>query len=225
MAVRRGVVYTGFMSKRLTIWTDVRVEGHAGEMLATGIGGHEVVRGDEGLLRAEVAFGQPPVEGMLASKMLRWVHISSAGYTTYDRAEVWAGLKQRGVAFTNSSSVFDEACAEHVLAMMLGLNRLLPRCVERQRSARAWPEKGMRGGMRLLRGQSVIMYGYGAIGKSSARMLAPFEMEIVGVRRRGSHRQILTDADGRGGADKMATKDTKDTKSFWVVDGKRVAGI
>src|SRR5205823_3240848 len=127
-----------------------------------------------------------------------WAHISSAGYTAYDRAEVWEGLKKRGVAFTNSSSVFDEACAEHVLAMMLGLNRQLPACVERQRAARAWPppaEKGMHGAMRLLRGQSAIMFGYGAIGKCLARMLSPFEMKIVGVRRNAqrSPRQTQTD--------------------------------
>jgi len=170
------------MNQPLTIWTDLPLAGNerAAEMLTRGVADHTLVRGEKALAGADVAFGHPDVPALMHAEKLRWVHISSAGYTPYDRPEVWAALKARGVAFTNSSSVFDEACAEHLLAMMLGLNRLLPPCVERQQTAHAWPEKSIRGGMRLLRGQSAILYGFGAIARRLARMLAPFEMEVVG---------------------------------------------
>ena len=34
----------------------------------------------------EILFGQPDPEGLLANARLRWVQLSSAGYTRYDRA-------------------------------------------------------------------------------------------------------------------------------------------
>jgi phosphoglycerate dehydrogenase-like enzyme len=176
------------MKNELTIWTNVgwalERKGAAGEMFARAVGGHRVVSGDAGLAEAEVAFGGPPVALMLKAEKLRWVQVTSAGYTPYDRPEVWEWLKARGVAFTNGSSVFDEACAEHLLAMMLGLCRQLPRCVERQVAGGSEWSKGFRGGMRVLQGERAILYGYGAIGRRLAELLAPFRMEVVGVRRR-----------------------------------------
>jgi phosphoglycerate dehydrogenase-like enzyme len=143
-----------------------------------------VVSGEAGLRRADVACGGPPVEVMLKCERLRWVAVTSAGYTPYDKPEVWEWLKRRGVIFTNGSSTFDEACAEHVLAMMLGICRQLPACVERQRGGGAEWSKGLRPKMQVLEGRRAILYGYGAIGRRLAELLAPFRMEIVGVRRK-----------------------------------------
>jgi phosphoglycerate dehydrogenase-like enzyme len=176
------------MKQPLTIWTNVKwaqdATGAAGGIFSRAVGGHRVVSGDETLAEAQVAFGGPPVELMLKAPKLRWVQVTSAGYTPYDKPEVWEALKAKGVAFTNGSSVFDEACAEHLLAMMLGLCRQLPRCVERQVSRSDEWSKGFRGAMRVLQGERAILYGYGAIARRLAELLGPFRMEVVGVRRR-----------------------------------------
>jgi phosphoglycerate dehydrogenase-like enzyme len=178
------------MNHPLTIWTNLRLgrsETEAAALLQTfmaGIQGHELVRGDDALKAAHIAFGGPPVDAMLAAPKLRWVQITSAGYTAYDRPEIWTALKSRNIAFTNGSGVFDDACAQHLLAMMLGLARRLPLCVERQRTTRPWSEGSLRAGMRVLTGESAILYGYGAIGRRLAELLAPFRMDLVGVRRR-----------------------------------------
>jgi phosphoglycerate dehydrogenase-like enzyme len=151
------------MKNELTIWTNVgwAVEGKgaAGEMFARGVAGHRVVSGDAALAEAEVAFGGPAVALMMKTSKLRWVQVTSAGYTPYDRPEVWKWLKSRGVAFTNGSSVFDEACAEHLLAMMLGLCRQLPRCVERQVVGGGEWSKGLHGGIHVLQGSRAMLYG------------------------------------------------------------------
>jgi len=36
------------------------------------------------ILEADVGFGQPDPEDFIASSRLRWVHISTAGYSRYD---------------------------------------------------------------------------------------------------------------------------------------------
>jgi phosphoglycerate dehydrogenase-like enzyme len=190
------------MEKRLVIWTNVKWAegGAAGEMFREGVKGHEVVTGEEGFLRAEVAFGGPSVELMMKGEKLKWVAITSAGYTPYDKPQVWEWFKSRAIAFTNGSSTFDESCAEHLLAMMLGLCRQLPVCVERQRTTRGWSE-GLRGMMRVLEGSSAILFGYGAIGRRLAELLKPFGMKMVGVRRkpRGDEGiRVVTEAEADG---------------------------
>ncbi|HEY3233734.1 MAG TPA: hypothetical protein VGJ84_03400, partial [Polyangiaceae bacterium] len=71
------------------------------------------------LEQADIAFGQPGAELLRQSTRVRWVHLSTAGYTAYDNPEVREHLSRRGVALTTSSSVYAEPCAQHVLAMML----------------------------------------------------------------------------------------------------------
>jgi phosphoglycerate dehydrogenase-like enzyme len=133
--------------------------------------------------QAEIAFGQPDVEQIIRSRSLRWVHISTAGYTKYDREDLRRALKSRGAVMTNSSSVFDEPCAQHVLAMMLAMTRQLPAAMRNQAGPRAWDQDEIRACSSLLRGQKVLLVGFGAIARRLAEMLAPFNVEIIGVRR------------------------------------------
>lgn len=131
----------------------------------------------------DILLGQPDVS-YLSRSTARWAEITSAGYGVYDRADLRQALRARGAILTNTSSVFDEACAQHLLAMMLALARELPRCLDNQRSARLWLHDESRFGRRpLLNGQKVIIYGFGAIAHRLVELLSPLGMEVVGVRR------------------------------------------
>ena len=133
---------------------------------------------------AEVLFGQPDPEGLLVNTRLRWVQLSSAGYTRYDRNDLRAAFRARGAILTNSSHVFDEPCAQHLAAMMLALARRLPTCLDNQRGARRWLQ-GQAGDRQsqLLTGQTVFIYGFGAIARRLVEILAPLRMQLYGVRR------------------------------------------
>jgi phosphoglycerate dehydrogenase-like enzyme len=85
---------------------------------------------------------------------------------------------------TNSSWVYEEPCAEHVLAMMLSLGRRLAESVENQRGAKGWPAAALRAESNLLVGQSTLILGFGAIARRLVELLAPFSMKIAAVRRR-----------------------------------------
>lgn len=137
---------------------------------------------------ADILFGQPDPAALLAEDdaTLRWVQVTSAGYTRYDRDDVRAAMQARGVALTNSSSVFAEPCAQHLAAMMLSLARRLPRALENQRGDRSWLQHSARGrDNRLLGpGDTVYIYGFGSIARRLAQILAPLGMQLYGVRRK-----------------------------------------
>ena len=135
------------------------------------------------LAQADVAFGQPDPQQIIRLHNLRWIHLTTAGYTRYDTEAVRKALKARGAMLTNSSSVYNEPCAEHVLSMMLALARRLPQCWVDQTTSRAWNSAEHRIRCRLLVGQSVLLLGFGAIARRLVELLQPFRMELVAVRR------------------------------------------
>src|SRR5690242_11138755 len=96
------------------------------------------------LATADIAFGSPSPEDVLESTTLRWIQLNSAGYTSYDRQEIRDRLVTNGVALTNSSAVYDEPCAQHLLAMITGLARQLPAALDSQRGDRSWPMNALR---------------------------------------------------------------------------------
>ncbi len=132
---------------------------------------------------AEVALGQPNVADCLETPTLRWIEVSSAGYTRYDTEEFKAAMLQRGIAFTNTSEVYADACAEHVLAMILAFARQLLPSYHTQLHDQGWPYEARRSGSRLLRGQTLTLLGFGAIGRRLAELLAPFEVKLYALRR------------------------------------------
>ncbi|MCC5845396.1 MAG: D-2-hydroxyacid dehydrogenase [Verrucomicrobia bacterium] len=138
---------------------------------------------DEGFLDAEIALGQPSPDAVAVAERLRWVHVSSSGITRYDTPAFRALAAEKGLAVTNSAHVYNEACAEHVLSFMLAQSRRLAEglATPRFESGEAWLRH--RGGCVPLRGQCVLIVGFGAIGERLAELLEPFDMKITGCRR------------------------------------------
>lgn len=176
-----------------TIWCNAaNFDAALRALLTGGAQPHRVVFPDEQagrhenelLAEADIAFGQPNPELAMNLAGLRWVHLNSAGYTAYDRADLRAALVERGTPLTNSSGVYDEPCAQHLLAMMLALARQLPQALDEQRGTRAWSDLRLRADSVLLGGQTALIFGFGAIARRVVELLRPFEMNVVGVRRR-----------------------------------------
>jgi phosphoglycerate dehydrogenase-like enzyme len=135
------------------------------------------------LQQAQIAFGYPPPEVVLRAESLRWLQLNSAGYSDFDHEDIKTELKRRGVVMTNSSAVFDEPCAQHLLAMITSLARQLPNALDEQRGDRAWSMLPFRSQSRLLNGQTVLMLGFGAIARRLVELLTPLNMRLLAVRR------------------------------------------
>jgi phosphoglycerate dehydrogenase-like enzyme len=181
---------------RFTIWCNTEFSPAATALLRAGTADHELIvsatasasvlaagKPDPDLARADIAIGQPDPAQCLASARLRWVEVSSAGYTRYDTPEFRETFRARGAVFSNVSAVFADPCAQHVLAMMLALGRRLLPSHRDQLGDRGWHYTQRRYDSRLLTGQTVLMLGFGAIGRRLAELLAPFGMKLVAVRR------------------------------------------
>ncbi|MDB6153594.1 MAG: Glyoxylate/hydroxypyruvate reductase, partial [Chthoniobacteraceae bacterium] len=148
---------------------------------------------DPAFSSADIAFGQPDLSAIEKSRRLRWIHLTSAGFTRYDTAEFRSLAAARGLMVTNSSTVYAQACADHALAFMLGHARRLPLAVQ-SRAASGSPEWfSLRNGSSSLRGQSVVILGFGAIALELIKLLAPFQMHITSMRRNpAGERNVIT---------------------------------
>jgi phosphoglycerate dehydrogenase-like enzyme len=181
--------------KELTIWANPFLTESAKDYLIGATKPHRLIigekvehvldsgAGDGRLLEAEIAFGQPDPATVLHSKKLRWIHLSSAGYAPYDTPEFRKGLKALSAILTNSSSVFDEPCAQHLMAWLLADARQLYLSYDNQKKAHAWPQNDLREKTRLLADQTILIVGYGAIGRRLTELLAPYSVRVIGYRR------------------------------------------
>ncbi|MEO5959412.1 MAG: D-2-hydroxyacid dehydrogenase [Opitutaceae bacterium] len=183
-------------TESLTIWCNAKFSDADMRLLAEGTRAHKLVLAssasalvltpgtpDPVLAGADIAFGQPDAAQSMQSPRLRWVEVTSAGYTRYDTPEFQEAFRARGAMFSNVSQVFADPCAQHVLAMMLALGRQLLPSHRDQLTDHSWHYAKRRYDSRLLTGQSVLMLGFGAIGRRLAELLAPFGMEVSAVRR------------------------------------------
>ncbi|MBL9214717.1 MAG: D-2-hydroxyacid dehydrogenase [Opitutaceae bacterium] len=182
----------------LTIWSNHELRAGEGAWLARALAeaGHRLVMSagatrlvlqgggsDSALAGADVVLGQPAPEDVLAAPGVRWIEISTAGYARYDRPEFRAAMQARGTVVTNSSAVFANPCAEHVLAGMLAVGRELPKYVRNQAGPREWGYLEGRYSADTLTGKTVVLLGFGAIGRRLAELLAPFRCRVIAVRR------------------------------------------
>jgi phosphoglycerate dehydrogenase-like enzyme len=183
-------------SGTLAIWCNLQLTERALALLQAGLGTHRLVRAaesttcfqpigrhDSALAEADIAFGQPEADQCVASSRLRWVHLASAGYTTFAGDDIRAQFVARGMPLTNSSSVYAEPCAQHALAFMLAEARQLPSSIRDQTTTHAWNTPPTRAASFLMKGQTVLLVGFGAIAKRLAELLAPFGLRLVGFRR------------------------------------------
>jgi phosphoglycerate dehydrogenase-like enzyme len=180
----------------MKIFSDAKLSPAAAQLLREGVAPHELVRpqkmadsvlsfseADPAMNEAEVAFGQPDVGGIGKSAALKWVQLSSAGFTRYDTAEFRALAAKHALVVTNSSSVYAEACAEHAFSFLLAQARALPAALKTH-AASGTPEwLAVRSAGQSPRGQCAVILGYGAIGAHLVKLLAPFEMRLIAMRR------------------------------------------
>lgn len=135
------------------------------------------------LAEADVAYGQPDPADLISYARLRWVALSTAGYTRYDNSDFRTAMRARGTVVTNASQVFANPSAEHLLAMMLSFTRELPKYAVNQAGPHGWEYLSGRYSKDMLTGKTVLILGYGSIGRRLAELLAPFRCRVIGLRR------------------------------------------
>ncbi len=132
------------------------------------------------------------------------------------------------------SSFHGRLIAETVLAMMLAENRGIIRGTELQSEGSLWPKHELSLSMRLLYGTTALILGFGHIGREIGRLLKPFGVRILGIRRTiGEVPEYFTDEDRVMGAedlycvlphaDHLILALPSDTGTDRIVDGKALS--
>lgn len=182
----------------LTIWTNHDFRPEVLQQFRSGLAaaGHRLVispkaspqvlaagGADPSLEEADAAFGQPDLAQAMACPRLKFLALSTAGYTRYDREDFRTAMQARGVPVTNASQVFADPCAQHVLAQMLALERNLPVQLRNQDGPREWRYLGDRFTNGVLTRRHVLLLGFGSIGRRLAELLQPFGCRVTAFRR------------------------------------------
>ena len=102
---------------------------------------------------------------------VRWVQLPSAG------VENWLPRLDEKRVWTSAAGAYGRPVAEHALALMLAGARRLADCARADR----WTDPPVR----PLDGSTVVIVGIGGIGRELVGLLAPLDVEVLAVTRRG----------------------------------------
>ncbi len=144
---------------------------------------HRLARDWEGVppdlwANVDVLYTVDPLPDPARAPRLRWVQLHFAGVE-----DVVTHPLARVVPITNASGVHATQIAEWTLAAILAHSRRLPLAFGLQQR-HEWPKD--RWGLFVpaeLRGATVGVVGYGAIGREIGRLCAAFGMNVIGFRR------------------------------------------
>ena len=123
---------------------------------------------------AVALWGFQNVEPLLEEgKQIRWVHSLSDGVERL----LTPSMMARPILLTNSHGVHDKSVSEHAMAMLLSWFHNIPQ-VTRQKEARIWK----RPKNQMLDGKTMLLAGFGGIGRAIAERAKVFGMKIIAVR-------------------------------------------
>ena len=131
---------------------------------------------------AEILFSWAPGDELIqAATGLRWIHAPAAGVGAF----LTPAVLRRGLRLTNSRGVHAIPIAEHTMGMLVALARDFRRAVLDQSAGKLDRERWWIGSGRPvdLRGRTLGLFGYGAIGREIARRALAFGMRVIAVRR------------------------------------------
>ena len=133
----------------------------------------------ERLRDADVLFCTYPPTNFADLQKVRWVQIASTGY-----AQLFGlGLAAHGILASNARGCFDVPIAEWNVAMMVNLARNL-RGMIRNQDAAVWDRSASF--QREIRGMKLGIWGYGGIGRETARLARALGMRISVLTRSGT---------------------------------------
>jgi phosphoglycerate dehydrogenase-like enzyme len=124
----------------------------------------------------EVLFSSHPPADLSRTPRLRWLQLGVAGVEHLDLA----GLRRAGISVSNASGIHAVPIAEYVVGMLLHIAKGVE---ERQASqaVRDWPRDARLVG-RLLRGQTIVIVGYGNVGQEIGRLAHELGMRVLAVK-------------------------------------------
>lgn len=131
----------------------------------------------DALRQADVVIGNVPPQMLAAMANLKWLQLNSAGANQYCAD----GVLRDDVILTNATGAYGVAIAEHMVGVVLAMMKKLYRYYDHQKQ-RQWQDEGH---VQSIAGSTVVIVGYGDIGRHFGRLMKAFgAAKVIGVRRR-----------------------------------------
>lgn len=108
---------------------------------------------------------------------IEWIHVRSAGIDFLESDELPV-LDKKGIVMTNAKGQFSSSLAEYVMMACSYFAKDIPRLLS-QKKAKVWNDFDIE----ELRGKTMGIVGYGAIGRSAAKLASVYGMKVVALRR------------------------------------------
>jgi phosphoglycerate dehydrogenase-like enzyme len=136
--------------------------------------------------RVEVLYTDRVLPAINQAPNLRWVQFHYAGI---DNALDSPLLEKQDLVVTTLSGAASPQMAEFALTLLLALGHHFPDLFNNQSKAE-WPRDRLERFRPVeLRGSTVGLVGYGSIGREIARLLQPFQVNILAIKRDVLHPQ------------------------------------
>lgn len=129
----------------------------------------------EDVCQAEIILGNVPVNFINESINLKWLHLNSAGANNYTEKAI---LKE-GTILTNSTGAYGLAIAEHMLAVLLSLQKKIYIYTENQKN-HLWKDEGE---VVSIYGAKTLVVGLGDIGSEFALRMNALGSKVYGIRK------------------------------------------
>ena len=130
------------------------------------------------LNRVEIGMGDVPFDLLPQMPRLKWLQLWSAGADFLQR---FPEAKDLPFQLTITTGIHGQQIAEHFFALLLAWTRRLPRAMEaRQKHEWLFIKDD---DLITLNGKTMLIAGYGTIGRHMARIGQAFGMEVIGLCR------------------------------------------
>lgn len=110
---------------------------------------------------------------------VQWMHFISAGREGYEELG-WPS----GIVVSYAGGAAAPAVAEHAMALLLALARRVPDVVQLVMARRLWDRTLVAPRARSLEGTTLVIVGYGHIGREWAKRARAFDMRVIAAARK-----------------------------------------
>ncbi len=174
------------------LWLEDAAEGN--EVVYWPVEGlvHAQVSDDE-LAKADVIIGNVVPKQLCRAEKLRWVQLGSAGADAYCRP----GILPDGVILTNATGAYGLAISEHMMSLTLAMMKHLYAYYDHQKNG-VWHDEGQ---VLSVYGRTVLVIGFGDIGRQFGRRMKAMGAHVIGIRRRSG--SVPPEADEMGSMSRL----------------------
>lgn len=142
----------------------------------------------EELAQADVIIGNVATDLLKYAVRLKWMQLHSAGANTY----CVPGVMPKGAQLTNATGAYGLAIAEHMTGMVLAMMKKLYTYYDNQKHGQ-WHDEGQ---VHSIYGSTVLVIGFGNIGREFGKRMKAMGAHVIGIRRRSG--SVPPEADEMG---------------------------